>query len=231
MAFFNPKIFRERLSEPTSILFLVAIFFFLTQAVLSSFFESFPPLIDFFTVISLLIFAFILHLFYRFEKIVPIALSIGFLFHIAGLYKIIPYNPYYYGNLYGAPQLMYHYDWIVHTIGTGFLAIGFSSITYPYLKKAFRSRLAIFLIILLAVIGMGSLNEVAEFVGYGFYGYGEGFLEFGTGDFSPDSGPWSNTCTDMLNNIIGGAVFIGAFILIKKYNDLKSSKKNKKKIK
>lgn len=211
------KSLKEKLSDPASIWFLAVIAIYIVQAILSPLSGAFPPLVDFFTVASLLVIAFVLHLLFRFNRTVPIALGIGFMFHIIGLYKIIPYNQYYLGELYGAPQLYYHYDWIVHTAGFGFLAIALSSMLYPYLKKAFDSKFIIFLILLLCAVGLGSLNEVIEFVGYGIYGYGEGFLEFGSGDSSPNAGPWRNSSTDMLNNTIGGIMFIGAFILNKKY--------------
>lgn len=205
----------KKFSEPASVIFMLAIAFYLVQAIFAVFSKTSPPILDFVTVTSLLILAFVLHLYFKFDRIVPIFLCIGFFLHIIGLYKIIPYNPYYVGELYGAPQLNYHYDWIVHIFGFGFLAAAFSSMVYPYLSRAFKSRFAIFLIILLATLGMGSLNEVVEFLGYGVYGYGEGFLEFGSGDTSPNGSPWQNSSMDMVNNLIGGIVFIGIFVLSK----------------
>ncbi|PIN86091.1 hypothetical protein COV19_06360 [Candidatus Woesearchaeota archaeon CG10_big_fil_rev_8_21_14_0_10_44_13] len=208
---------KEKISDPASIWFFAVMVIYLIQAVFAAFYESSPPLVDFFTVTPIIIIAFILHLLFRFNRTVPITLGIGFMFHILGLYKIIPYNQYYVGELYGAPQLYYHYDWIVHIMGVGFMAIALSSVLYPYLKRAFDSRFMTFLILILCTVGLGSLNEVVEFMGYGVYGYGEGFLEFGSGDSSPSQGPWTNSCTDMLNNTIGSVVFIGAFVLNKKY--------------
>lgn len=218
---------KERFHNPVSILFIIFIFFYLIQALISLFSEISPPLIDFFTVTSVIVFAFVLHLFLKFKKTVPLMLGIGFMFHIIGLYNIIPYNIYYTGTLYGAPQLNYHYDWIVHSIGFGFLAIAYCSAVYPYFKKAFSSNLAIFSLLLLSMMGFGALNEVSEFIGYEVFGHGEGFMEFGDGDISPDSGPWRNASMDLINNFIGGIVFIGSFVIAKKNTkNLKKTNKN-----
>lgn len=214
----HSKTLKGRLSEPTSILFMLAIFFYAIQAIIAIFSEISPPLVDLLVVTSIIIVAFMIHLKSKgLKKTVPIFLLIGFLFHITGLYVITLHNPYYVGSLYGAPQLSYHYDWIVHLFGTGFLALAFSSIVYPYLIKAFKSRFTIFLIILACIVGMGSLNEIMEFVGFNIVGYGGGFLGLGSGDFSPLENPWQNSCMDMTNNLIGGIVFIGLFMLDKRY--------------
>lgn len=205
------------LNDQVSYLFLVVISIYLLQAIATFFSDKSPPIVDFVVVISILIAAFILHLVLGFKKTVPICLFLGFFLHIVGLYKIIPYNLYYVGELYGAPQLGYHYDWLVHFFGAGFLAVALSSAFYPYLRKSIRSRYAIFMILLFAIVGFGAMNEVSEFIGFTIFGHGEGFLEFGAGDASPNEGPWQNSSMDMINNTLGGIIFIGSFILIKKY--------------
>jgi hypothetical protein len=211
------SIIRNRLFEPTSLVFFIVLSFYLAQAVISLFIGISPPMTDFITVISLLSIAFFLHLLFGFRKTVPIFLGMGFFLHIIGLYKIIPYNAYYIGELYGASQLAYHYDWFVHSFGTGFLAVAFSSILYPHLKRAFNSKYLIFLMLLLCVLGFGALNEITEYIGFTVFGYGAGFMEFGAGDSSPFEGPWQNSSMDMVNNLIGGIIFIGLFMLNKKY--------------
>lgn len=205
-------------TDKVSILFFIVIGFYAVQAIAAFFFPKImPPLMDFAAAILLLCLAYLLHKKYGATMVVPIFLGIGFFIHFIGLYNIIPYNQYYTGNLYGAPQLNYHYDWIVHSVSMGFFAAAIASIFYPYLKRAFKSDFTVFFFLLLACLGMGLMNEVLEFVGYKFFGVGHGFMEFGEGDISPNAGPWQNSCTDMLNNIIGATVFIGNFILAKRY--------------
>jgi len=212
---------KKRLYGPASALFILAISFFILQMILFFFVDYSPPLIDLVTVTSIMALAFILHLLFKFNKSVPLLLTAGFMVHIIGLYKIIPYNPGYVGTLYGAPQLGFHYDWIVHTIGFGFLATALSSVTYDHLKKGLKSSFIIFIVLLFCSTGLGALNEVTEYLGYGVYGYGEGFMEFGDGDSSPDAGPWQNASMDMVNNLLGGIIFIGFFVLRRKYKDSK----------
>ncbi len=208
---------KQRLTDKTSVLFYVVILFYLVQVLASLFSSISPPILDFVVILSVLILIFIRHLFLGLKRTVPIFIGIGFLFHIVGLYKIIPYNEYYVGTLYGAPQLAYHYDWIVHSLGLGFLTIALSSILYPYLKPTLKNPWLIFSFLVLLVMGFGALNEILEFMGFTLWGYGEGFMEFGEGDSSPNGGPWNNSMMDMVSNFIGAIIFIGVFMLDKKY--------------
>lgn len=207
-----------------SALFIAFILFYGLQAIISLFYENSPPLIDFLIVLAILSSAFILHLKFKFKKAVPIGIGLGFIFHIAGLYKFIPYNPYYIGTLYGAPQLSYHYDWIVHSIGFAFFVIAFCSMSYPYFKRAFKSKLTIFFIILFFMLGFGAFNEILEYAGYTVFGYGQGFLEFGEGDSSPESGPWENSSRDLICNLIGGIVAAALFLLATRQKERKNKK-------
>lgn len=211
-----------------SALFIGFIFFYGIQAIIGIFYENSPPLIDFLTVLLILSSAFILHLRFGFKKTVPIGIGIGFLFHIIGLYKFIPYNQYYIGTLYGAPQLNYHYDWVVHSVGFAFFVIAFCSMSYPYFKNAFKSKLTIFFLILFFMLGFGALNEIIEYAGYNVFGYGQGFLEFGEGDSSPAAGPWENSSMDLICNLTGGIFAAGLFLLNKKYREKKIKKLGRK---
>jgi len=212
------KKIKERLYGPTSAVFLIVIVFYIIQFILALFSEISAPLFDLSAAILLLLFALVLHLLVGFKRTVPIFLCIGLFFNIIGLYPIIPYNEHYTGTLYGAPQLNYHYDWIAHSVGFGFFALAFSSVLYPYIKKSFKSEYAVFIVILLAMMGFGAINEINEYLGFTVFGYGKGFMEFGEGDFSPYGGPWQNSSMDLINNLLGGIVFIGAFVLDKKYH-------------
>jgi len=198
----------------TSLWFIIFILFYALQAVLSLFFNIFPPLIDFITVIAVIIIFFLIHVKTKVKVIVPFLLGFGFLFHIIGLYQIIPYNQDYTGTLYGAPQLNYHYDIIPHSIGFGLIAIAVCSIFYPYFKKIFKTKKAILFFMIFFMLGFGALNEIIEYLGYVSFGYGEGFIEFGDGDISPDAGPWQNASIDLISNFFGALVSIALFLFI-----------------
>jgi len=208
---------KKRLMDKTSFLFYVVISFYLIQALVALFSPISPPVWDFTIVLLLLVVVFVAHLVIGLKRTVPLFMGVGFLFHTIGLYKIIPYNEYYVGTLYGAPQLNYHYDWIVHSVGWGFLTIALVSILYPYLKQTLRNPWLIFSFLVLLVMGFGALNEIIEFMGFTLWGYGEGFMEFGEGDSSPYGGPWNNSMMDMVSNLVGAITFIGVFMLDKKY--------------
>ena len=122
----------------------------------------------------------------------------------------------YIGSLYGASFLNYHYDLIVHFVGIFFFSIAFCSMMYPYFKRGFKSNFIIFVLILFFMLGVGGFNEIMEYVGFDVLGYGEGFLEFGPGDSSPNEGPWENASLDLLANLAGGVIGIGLFLLTKK---------------
>ncbi|MBD3313303.1 hypothetical protein GF345_02575 [Candidatus Woesearchaeota archaeon] len=206
----------SRAKDSTSLLFVIVFAFYALQFAGSFIYGHFPPHLDFIAALALISLGFIIHLIAGVSPLVPIGLGIGLFFNIIGLYHIIPYEGYV-GTLYGAPQLGYHYDWIVHSFGFGFFSLAFSSLMFPYLRKSFRSYYIIFIVLLLCMLGFGAMNEINEYLGYSYLGIGEGFLEFGDGDTSPSEGPWENTSMDLVNNLIGGILFVGGFMLYKKY--------------
>ncbi|MBW2996296.1 hypothetical protein KY332_03275 [Candidatus Woesearchaeota archaeon] len=186
------------------------------QLVLAMFKVIDAPLIDLCVVFSVVLLLFFLNLKFKFGKAVPIGIGLGSLFHIIGLYHIIPYNPGYVGTLYGWAALGYHYDWIVHAFAILFYSIAVCSMLYPYLEKGLKSRMLIFIVLLFFMMGLGAFNEMMEYVGFDVLGYGRGFLEFGAGDSSPVGGPWENSSMDMISNLLGGIIGIGGFLFFKK---------------
>ena len=205
---------KNRFFDKTSIYFIIFILFYGVQGVISIFNKKIAPPMDIFATTSIIILFFVLHFFVRLKKIVPIFIGLGFIPHILGLYPMFGG-----GTLYGLPLLNYHYDWIVHSVGIFCYSIAFCSIMYPYFKRGFKSKLLIFVLVLFFMVGLGAFNEILEYVGFDVFGYGEGFLEFGDGDSSPHAGPWQNSSMDMVSNLIGGVIGIGAFLLIKNRNE------------
>lgn len=200
----------------TSWVFLAFILFYLVQGIFSIFLENFAKPLDIFAATAVIALFFLLHHFVKLKSIVPLMLGIGLFPHIIGLYKIIPYNHGYIGTLYGWAGFNYQYDLFVHFFAIFCFSVAFCSIFHPYLIKGLKSKFLMFIVALFFVIGVGGLNEVIEYVGYDAFGYGEGFLEYGEGDDTPTSGPWKDSCTDLIANIFGGVIGIGGFILIKK---------------
>ena len=58
----------------------------------------------------------------------------------------------------------------------------------------------------LAMVGSGSLIEMAEYTGYRFFGFGWGAFAFGAGDNSANFGPWGDSITDQFANVAGIAL-------------------------
>ena len=206
---------KNRFLNKTSIYFMFFILFYGIQGIISIFNKRFAPPMDIFAATSIITLFFVLHLFIRFRVIVPIFIGLGFIPHIFGLYSIFGEGK----TLYGLALLNYHYDWIVHSVGIFCYSFAFCSITYPYFKRGFKSKPLIFVLLLFFMLGLGAFNEVLEYVGFDVFGYGEGFLEFGDGDSSPNSGPWQNSSMDLISNLVGGIIGIGSFLLIKKQRE------------
>ena len=211
--------FKKRLKDKSSVIFIFFVLFYGIQGIISIFNSNFAPPIDLFAATGIIGLVFVLHLLAGFETIVPVFIGIGFMPHILGLYKIIPYNKNYIGTLYGWSFLNYHYDWIVHSFAILCFSIVVCSIFYPYLKKSLKSKFLMFVIFLFFVLGLGAFNEILEYIGFDVFGYGEGFLEFGSGDSSPYEGPWQNSSMDLISNLAGAIIGISSFLLIKGNED------------
>ncbi len=82
-------------------------------------------------------------------------------------------------------------------------------------KFTFRTLILI-LLVFFVTLGVGSVVENVEYVGYLLLGPGEGGLKFGTGDVSNVEdvergieitvGGWYNTMRDLINNLVGAAI-------------------------
>ena len=192
------------------------IFLFGLQAIFSIFFDWFPATKDLVAGVLALSLVLVLHFRLRVPRLTSIFLPLSFIPHFAGQYELVKYNAYYTGSLYGAPQLYYHYDWFVHFFAMFCISIAFSAMTFKFFMKGFRSKTAILFIVLFFCLGLGSLNEMMEFVGFETLGYGKGFLEYGAGDNSPYEGPWRNSSLDQVFNLFGGLVGTASYLLLKR---------------
>ncbi len=56
--------------------------------------------------------------------------------------------------------------------------------------------------IVFVTLGLGSLGEIIEWLGYGILGSGKGFFFFGIGD----EGEWRNAALDMIFNTVGALI-------------------------
>lgn len=105
--------------------------------------------------------------------------------------------------------------WDIVTHLYGFFAVSFalSDIFARYLPRKYQP-----LLILLASLGVGSLVESAEYIGYLTFGKGEGFFAFGAGDvdgiIDPQNalyyvgGGYFDSMWDLLINLLGSLIGI-----------------------
>lgn len=110
-----------------------------------------------------------------------------------GAIILLAHNLGLYGNTFILP-----FDYIIHLASGIFLALVF----YPYFKSTHKRKLTIITLTILISIGIGSLLEIIEFIGFSFLGEGEGILLYGKGDW----GEWNNVSWDLINNTIGALI-------------------------
>lgn len=99
-------------------------------------------------------------------------------------------------NLYS----LEHYDTLAHLIGMMLFSLSVF-LTYRYVQE--RLKVLHIGILFFALFGIGACLEITEYSGYRLFGYGAGWLRFGEGDNSTNFGPWGDSMTDMLANLIG----------------------------
>lgn len=100
----------------------------------------------------------------------------GFALHVSHIF----------GNFYYRSPIIIPWDYVTHIIPF----IGFSMLLFNFQKErmdhkkilCFRN-LSLFIILFLAVSGIGVLIEVGEYAGYALFGVKDGALLFGGGDF------------------------------------------------
>jgi uncharacterized membrane protein YjdF len=108
------------------------------------------------------------------------------------------------------------YDYITHFVGIFSITLIIANLLSYYLlkDKKFRTKdWVILLLVVLSGLGVGSLVETIEFGGYLAWGMGEGFFQFGTGDYVALSqeanlvdivgGGYFDAMGDLVVNLIG----------------------------
>lgn len=204
---------KDKPDKAATWIFIFFIIFYAIQIPLSYLFDT--PVQDYIILSIIIIILFLLHLKFHFNRLAAFFMCFAFIFHALGMYHIIPTSNGYLATLYGAPQLDYHYDTGVHILCSLFGTLAAFLLVYGYMKSGLKSTLMATLIIILAIIGIGSVMEVIEYAGFQNFGFGDGFFLLGMGDYAKGESTWDNSCTDMLGNIIGavaGASIYLAFL-------------------
>jgi len=117
-------------------------------------------------------------------------------------------------GFYAKSPVFVPWDHVTHFIPILIFSIVFFNFLEPYMSKKFDVKsFFLILIVLLAALGVGSLVENFEFIGFNIYGFGEGGLGFGAGDAFPGQevsdqiesfvGGWYNAMWDLVNNLLG----------------------------
>jgi uncharacterized membrane protein YjdF len=105
-------------------------------------------------------------------------------------------------GFYSNPPLGIPYDYVTHFLGIFTVTLLIANVLSSKLKKHdIVLDFIVFLIIFLAGLGIGSIVETMEFTGLLIWGEGEGFFQFGAGDYEGLNNQ------DTLQKIVGGGYF------------------------
>ena len=179
------------------------IFYISIAAIIFRFDERFLDLVGYIP-----LFAFILVVGRKIE-IPPVSVWLfgaGTLLHVAGIF---PFKVD--GQTLSLYYLYANYDILCHLFGFLLFCVGFLYVYYANHKNPSKLDIAI---VLLALVGTGSFIEVSEYLGYRLFGFGEGYLRFGEGDNSTNFGPWGDSMTDSIANVLGILIGFVSYILI-----------------
>ena len=135
---------------------------------------------------------------------------------------------------YGASPFFIQYDHITHFVGLLVVSILVYNFLSQYFTKNKVHNFIILVMILLVSLGIGSLVEEIEYIGYLKLGTGQGLLRFGgLGDTPFDDenlramdiqgGGWINTMIDLNYNFIGALSGTLLMYLINKFKSNKHS--------
>lgn len=143
---------------------------------------------------SLLVFAGLL-----FIKSRKVSSSVIIFVGLSGLLHFLGLIPFQFdgriSSLYDDTFFIANYDLLSHSLGFLFLTIGF----LLYIKPDVQNLLMLFL----ALLGIGTLIEISEFLGFVIFGIGKGWLMFGASDSSVQHGAWGDAMMDSISNLIG----------------------------
>lgn len=100
-------------------------------------------------------------------------------------------------HLYGSTPLGIPFDHYMHFYAGFTLAIIADRLFFEKMHTLKHNFLIIFV-----ALGVGSVGEIIEWLGYGILGSGKGFFFFGMGD----EGEWRNAALDMIFNMSGAVL-------------------------
>ena len=105
-------------------------------------------------------------------------------------------------NIVGSPYFILRYDQFVHAVGFYVATLVMFHILKPHLKRDIKKWVAISIVIIMAGLGAGAVNEIIEFI---------------ASIFVPSNGVggYVNTSLDLISNLIG-AMAAMSYVIIKK---------------
>ncbi|MBI2672393.1 DUF2238 domain-containing protein [Candidatus Woesearchaeota archaeon] len=188
------------------ILAVLAFCFIIIYSILS---KTFYYIADSATSIIVITILFLLYHKFNLNKTIFILIFLAMLFHNLGIF-----------GFYGNSPFPFPYDNLTHFVGGFSLSIFFINYIKTFFKKSRTEKAILILIAVLAALGIGSIIEMTEYIGYLTLGQGEGFLYFGgTGDVTGDynlGGAWINSSVDMLFNLIGALSGLIVYFIYKR---------------
>lgn len=148
-----------------------------------------------------------------------ILLILGLVSHLSGVF-----------GFYSLSPLPIQYDHFTHFLGLFAVSILFFNFFKKYFSENKKNNFLILVAILLVSLGIGSLIEEIEFLGFLEFGTGEGLLKFGglgdtplnekvLRDIDIIGGGWINTMWDLTYNFLGalsGVIFMYFYYLYKR---------------
>ncbi|MBT3303742.1 DUF2238 domain-containing protein [Candidatus Woesearchaeota archaeon] len=142
---------------------------------------------------------------------------------MAGIFLLLHFFGFF--GFYELFPLGIEYDYWVHGF-FGFMS-AFIILKAIHHRKKYRDCISIFVVVLVVMLGLSAFHELFEYGGALALGEGEGVLFIGAGD----ADEW-DTQKDMLNNVIGGLLGIGIYMLFRKFRTgyfLDNNKRKKRK--
>lgn len=144
-----------------------------------------------------------------------ILIILALLFHDLGVF-----------GFYNASPIVIQYDHFTHFFGLFAISIIIFNLLKQYFTKSNVTNFIILLVMFASSLGIGSLVEQVEYIGYLKFGTGPGLLRFGGYGDTPFNesdlramdiigGGWINTMLDLNYNFLGA--IIGAIFMYIKY--------------
>lgn len=132
--------------------------------------------------------------FWRLNAFVYALLILGFASHLMGIF-----------GWYNASPIPLQWDHVTHGLPMFAFTALFYNFARPWMTERFWSAKtwSVLLMVLLAGLGVGSLVENLEFIGYLTVGQGEGALFFGG---AGDGVPLTSSQEELINNLGGGYI-------------------------